>query len=293
MAWVVEKCHMRYDLPMNVRIALVPPASLVLAVRRLLRPLVRLLIANGVAFPYFSSLAKAVFVEAAANDFPEPGGAVTDSRVSLLSGVHRREVKRLRTESPDFAPPASVSMGAQLVARWCADPLYLDAERRPKPLPRSARRGGEASFEALVASVSKDIRSRAVLDEWLNLGVASIDEEDRVCLVDTAFIPEQGFDEKAFYLGKGVHDHLAAASHNMLGLRPPFLDRMVYYDGLTPESVAKLRDLSRELAVQALNEINRQAMELQAQDAERTDATSRVTFGAYFYANKDEHGRRA
>lgn len=283
---------MLYNLSMDTRVALIPPPMLIRAVRRLLRPLVRLLLSNGVGFTYFASLAKAVFVEVAARDFPGPGGEVSDSRVSLLSGVHRREVKRLRSEYQPTEVPQAVSMGAQLVARWCATPLYLDAAGRPKPLPRLARIGGDESFEALVASVSKDIRSRAVLDEWISLGVAFLDDEDRVCLADTAFVPAQGFDEKAFYLGKGIHDHLAAASHNLLGGQPPFLDRMAYYNALTPDSVEALRQLGRELAVHALQEFNRQALELQARDAKKNDARFRVTFGEYFYAEAEERGRR-
>jgi len=257
-----------------------------------LRPLARLLLSYGVGYTYFANLAKTVFVEVAARDFPEPDGVVTDSRVSLLSGVHRREVKRLRNEHQQTEVPQAVSMGAQLVARWCANPLYLDAEGRPKPLPRLARVGGDASFEALVAGVSKDIRARAVLDEWISLGVASLDAEDRVCLSDSAFIPAQGFDEKAFYLGKGIHDHVAAASHNLLGRQPPFLDRMAYYDALTPDSVETLRQLGRDLAVRALQEFNRRALELQALDSKKEDARFRVTFGEYFYAEAEEQGRR-
>ncbi len=136
--------------------------------------------------------------------------------------------------------------------------------------------------------MSKDIRSRAVLEEWLRLGVARLDEEDRVHLVESAFIPVQGFDEKAFYFGKGVHDHMAAAAHNILGSQPAFLDRLAYYDSLTPESVAKLRALARELALGALQEINRQALELQVEDAKLAGANQRVTFGTYFYAARDE-----
>lgn len=277
----------------QIPVRLTPPPALLQAARRLLRPLARLMMVFGVNFPAFANLAKEVFVEAAVEDFPGGGKNVTDSQVSVLSGVHRREVKRLRDEMQhQRPPPVVVSLGAQIVAKWCADPRCLDSQRRPLPLPRLASRGGELSFEKLVEGVSKDIRSRAVLDEWLRLGVARVDEEDRVHLVESAFIPTQGFDEKAFYFGKGLHDHLAAASHNMLGQRPPFLDRMAYYDGLTPESVAQLRDLSRELAAQALQEINSKALELQARDGARPDAGGRVTFGAYFYAAEDEHGRQ-
>ncbi|MEW6676276.1 MAG: DUF6502 family protein [Pseudomonadota bacterium] len=275
----------------QVTVRLTPPPALIQAVRRLLRPLARALMAFGVNYPAFANLAKGVFVEAAVGDFREEGGPITDSQVSLLSGVHRREVKRLREEMRgSHAAPVAVSLGAQIVARWCADPRFMDAQRHPLPLARLASQGGDVSFERLVAGVSKDIRPRAVLDEWLRLGVARLDDEDRVHLLETAFIPVQGFDEKAFYFGKGLHDHMAAATHNVLGLHPPFLDRMTYYDGLRPESVELLRQLARELAARSLQEVNAKALELQAADSAREGANRRVTFGTYFYATEDERG---
>lgn len=264
------------------------PPALLLAVRRLLRPLARLLMSHGVNYPAFAELAKEVYVSSAAHDFPKDEATLTDSRVSLLSGVHRREVKRLRGETAGRGlPPPAVSLGGLIVARWCADTRYQDAQRRPKPLPRLASQGGEASFERLVEGVNKDIRPRAVLDEWLRLGVATLDDEDRVHLVEAAFVPARGMDEKAFYFGKNLHDHLAAAAHNLLDGQPPFLERSVHYDALSPASVEALRGLSRDLAVQAMQELNRHALALQQQDAERADATRRMTFGVYFYS-RDE-----
>lgn len=274
-------------MDVHTRVLLSASSALLAAVQRLLRPLARLLMLHGVDYPSFANLAKGVFVDVAAHDFPDDGGALTDSRVSLLSGVHRREVKRLRAETLHTVPPQSVSMGSQIVARWCADPLFLDPQRRPRPLPRLARRGGEASFENLVSSVSKDIRPRAVLDEWLRLGVATLDEADCVHLVEAAFVPAQGGEEKAFYFGKNLHDHMAAAAHNLLDQHPPLLERSVYYDGLTPESVLRLRELSRELAVSAMQEINRRAMELQRDDADKQQARERMTFGVYFYTEAE------
>ncbi|HRH80110.1 MAG TPA: DUF6502 family protein [Thiobacillaceae bacterium] len=265
------------------------PPALLLAVRRLLRPLARLLMSHGVNYPAFAELAKEVYVSAAAHDFPKDEAVITDSRVSLLSGVHRREVKRLRGEAAGRGlPPAAVSLGGLIVARWCAEARYQDPQRRPKPLPRLASQGGDASFERLVEGVNKDIRPRAVLDEWLRLGVATLDDEDRVRLVEAAFVPANGLEEKAFYFGKNLHDHLAAATHNLLDGRPPFLERSVHYDALSPASVEALRTLSRELAVQTMQEINRRALELQQQDADRPEATQRMTFGVYFYSQDEQ-----
>lgn len=274
----------------KTRVSLAPPPALLVAVRRMLRPLARLLMAHGIHFPAFTELAKGVFVDVAARDFPDDGSGLSDSRVCLLSGVHRREVKRLRAEATHYQAPQSVSMGAQIVARWCAEPAYLDHQRWPKPLPRSVGQGGEVSFERLVESVSKDIRPRAVLDEWLRLGVATLDAADCVHLSEAAFVPANGVEEKAFFFGKNLHDHLAAATHNLLDGKPPYLERCVYYDGLSEASVEKLRVLSREMAVATLQEINRQAMTLQQQDIEREDADQRMTFGVYFYDESTRSG---
>lgn len=265
-----------------------PPPALLQAIQRLLRPLARLLMSFGIDFPAFANLAKGVFVDVAVRDFPNDGSTITDSRVSLLSGVHRREVKRLRAEMlQQQLPPLSVSLGAQIIGQWCADARYLDQQRRPAPLPRLASKGKDLSFEHLVSGVNKDIRPRAVLDEWLRLGVAELDEDDRVHLVEASFIPARGMDEKVFYFGKNISDHLAAGVHNMLNQQPPFLERTVYYDGLTPGSIEALRDLTRELAVSALQEVNRQALRLQQEDAGKPDSTGRMTFGTYFYAESE------
>ena len=272
----------------KVEAQLAPPPALIRAVQRLLRPLARLMMAFGVDYPAFINLAKGVFVDVAARDFPDDGVPMTDSRVSMLSGVHRREVKRLREEMiRQVPPPPTASMGAQIVARWCGEALFLDADRRPASLPRLATQGGDASFENLVAGVSKDIRPRAVLDEWLRLGVATLDDQDRVRLAESAFVPARGLEEKSFFFGKNVADHLAAGTHNLLGGSPPFLDRCVYYDGLTQASRETLRDLTRDLAVAALQEVNRKALELQQRDVGMTSETGRMTFGVYFYSEPD------
>jgi hypothetical protein len=183
-------------------------------------------------------------------------------------------------------------MGGQIVARWCADERFLDGQRRPLPLPRLASKGGEVSFEKLVEGISKDIRARAVLDEWLRLGVANLDDQDRVNLVEHAFIPARGLDEKSFFFGKNLSDHMAASAHNLMEGQPPFLDRSVYYDGLSEASVEELRGLTRELAVSALQEVNRRALELQQADAGKPATDQRMTFGVYFYAEPEGNHHR-
>jgi uncharacterized protein DUF6502 len=262
------------------------PASLLRALRHLLRPLARLLVARGVTYTMLSDLLKEVYVEVAERDFGLEGRRPTDSRVSLLTGVHRKDVRRLREAAPanDAAAPESVALGAQLVSAWTTRREFLDAKGKPRPLPRLASQGGGRSFESLVESVSKDIRPRSVLDEWLRLGVVELDAKDRVVLRTAAFVPRRGSDEMAFYLGHNVHDHLAAAAHNLLGEGKPFMERSVHYDALGERSIAELAELAERTGMEALNQVNRKAMACEARDSGEAAPRRRMTFGVYFYA---------
>lgn len=270
----------------------VPPPALVTALRHLLRPLIKLLLVNGITYPFLSNLLKSLYVEVARDEFLLHGKAQTDSRISLLSGVHRKDVKRLGEESrQEQSTPPTISLGAKLVATWTTNARYLDEAGHHLPLPRQASEGGAKSFEGLVSSVSKDIRSRVILDEWLRIGIAHIDEEDRVCLNTDAFIPENGYEEKAYYFGQNLHDHIAAGAHNLLGQKPSFFDRSVYYNELTPESVAELAELSKKLGMQTLIAINNRAKVLQDLDAKKAGADQRINFGIYYFNAEEKEAR--
>jgi hypothetical protein len=150
-----------------------------------------------------------------------------------------------------------------------------------------ASKGGERSFEALVQSISKDFRARVVLDEWLRQGIATLDEQDNVHLVADAFVSPQGFEEKAFYFGQNIHDHLAAAVHNLSGITPPYLERCVYYNKLTAESVKEYERVAKSVGMRALHTVNRHAIELQKRDERKTDAIYRTNFGIYNFTEVD------
>jgi Family of unknown function (DUF6502) len=249
---------------------------------RLLRPLVRLCIHSGMTFPALAQLLRELFVNVAEHDFALQGKEQTDSRVSLLTGIHRKEVARLRgAGTPVHETPATLSRTSAIIARWLAAPAYIDRRGAPKPLPRMA--SGEApSFEALVASITKDVRPRAVLDEWLDRGLVTINDDDEIVLVDTAFIPRGDDDRKWYYLGRNLHDHIAAAAANVSSPTPRFLERAVHYDGLSPKLAKKLEGRSRELAMEALTAANKEANRAVAKDK---GGDSRWNFGIYIYCD--------
>ncbi|MCH9638688.1 MAG: hypothetical protein K0U40_04260 [Betaproteobacteria bacterium] len=264
--------------------------SLVTALRRVLLPLVKLMLAKGVTYTYLIDIIKQVFVEVADKEFRMGNKPSTDSYLNLLTGIHRKDIKRLRPgiNLDTETIPETVSLGARLVSLWTSETRYLDENNRPRPLPRFIKEGGELSFEGLVTGISRDIRSRVVLDEWLRLGVVHFDNQRRVCLNVDAFVPAEGFDEKAYYFGHNLSDHTAAAASNLLGENQAFLERCVHYDELSEDSIKILAEQSEKLGMQSLHAINKKAMELEKKDAMASGPRHRMTLGLYFFSEQTE-----
>jgi hypothetical protein len=256
---------------------------------RLLRPLVRLLIQSGVTCPVLADMLRGLYIDVAINDLlPDPKSR-TDSRVSLMTGVHRKEIRRHR--APDAAQriPDPVTRSSAIIGRWLGAATYTGADHAPLRLPRS---GPEPSFEALVTSVTRDVRPRAVLEEWLAQGIVSLHDDDSVALNVAAFIPQQGQEAQVFYFARNLHDHLAAAAANVTAAAAPrFLDRSLHYDRLSAPAAARLEEAGRAAGQTMLLDLNRIANAIA--DADAPDGVTpagpwrRVNVGVYVYLDDD------
>jgi hypothetical protein len=262
------------------------PSALVLAaVLRVFKPLARLLLRHGVAYPAFAAALKQVFLEAARDELRSAGHKQTDSAVSLLSGVHRRDVRTLGLLAPGTGPDAQdepKNLSSQVVARWLSDPAYLDDEGMPLPLPRY---GPAPSFDALVAAVSSDFRARAMLAELERLGIAQ-NTDSLVQLLAPGFVPRQGFAETVVLLRDNLHDHVAAATLNADGGHN-YLEQSVFVDELTAESAAHLHAVAARVWRQAFRTVMREAQARYEHDQIHATAgqrAHRARFGTYFYA---------
>ena len=273
-----------------------PSVALVAALRKLLKPLIRLLIARGVTQPMLNRLIKESYVGQAEEAFGLDGKRPSDSRIRLLTGVHRKDVQRLRQalHHDSEEVPEIVSTGTQLIARWMEDKTYQAETGGPMALPIRRQPDGSASFDRIVEEVSrKDLRPKVILEELLRLGIVELDGYKRVRLKVEAFVPESGFDEKVFYLGRNIQDHIAAASHNLQDQKPPFLDRSVSYKGLTHTDVQLIQCRAEELGMDALKELNALAASMKGADDESADTRYRFNLGIYFFAEEKKQEDKA
>ncbi|MCH2163903.1 MAG: DUF6502 family protein [Marinovum sp.] len=253
------------------------------AVRAILRPLVRGLIAQGVTATALYRLVKKTYVEVAEAELGDNG---TDSRISVLTGVHRRDVKTFRTdEDPDTsAVRRKTSMMATVVGRWISDPDLLDDTGQPRALPKSSDDGH--SFDDLVQRISRDIRPRTVLDEMARQSLIEV-TDDVVSLRADALVGSADLDQKLHFFSHNIGDHMEAAVDNLLTDQPQFMERAVFYNRLTGQAVKTLEDEARSLGTDALLALNARASTLQNVDKDKPDATYRMRFGVFFF-HEDE-----
>ena len=253
------------------------------AVARALLPLVRLLVARGVTYQASAEMLKRVYVQAAQEQL-RADEAVTGSRLSLLTGLNRKEIKRLTEEVEPIELDGIASHAAAVHAVWTSQRRFRDRKGLPRVLARHSR-DEKPSFDELVRHITTDHRPAALLEELIRLDLVDVDAEGNVALRQQPFLSKASFGDRLVPLAENLEDHAEAAVSNVLGGQPPFLERSVFSDELSEESAEKLHELVRERWKQVHDELIAQAIALEKQDKGGGKAVnSRIRMGMYFYS---------
>lgn len=261
-----------------------------------LAPLVRWLLRNGVHYGAVAQGLKQVFVCEARRDLLSRDAKVTDSALSVLSGVHRKDVRAMAA-LPEVQASLVPTPASMLFTRWVSDPrLRLPSvEGTPGGVLRSRlpRHGPMPSFEALAREVSSDVHPRTLLEEMQRLGLLRV-QDDEVELLADQFLAGADKQAAAQTLAVNVADHLNAAVHNLAapdGAR--LLEQSVYAYGLSPASAEALGELARDLWAAAFEAMAQAATaRLVGDDAAREASPvalprERMRFGAYYYRESE------
>jgi len=254
--------------------------ALAAAVRHLLRPLVRLLLRNAVPFKAFAELAKQVYVDVARDDFALEDRRPSISRVSVLTGLTRKDVSRLLAEPRSESPTAMArySRSAQVLTGWLQDDRFSDGTD-PRPL------AFEPDFRELCRAYSGDMPARAVLDELLRVGAVEERDDGRFAMTERGYVPRTDEREKLHILGSDVADLIATIDHNIERPEAAFFQRKVAYDNLQAGFLPALRALASREGQALLERLNQ---EMQLHDADHEPELEgpvgrRAMLGVYYY----------
>ena len=262
--------------------SLPPAADVMQALVRAWAPVLRLLLACGVDYPRLSAALKPLFIEQAQLELLRSGQKETDSALTLLSGVHRKDVRAWRLNGLGEPRGRELSPSAKVFARWLQEPGYSDGER-PLGIPRF---GPAPSFEALARLVISDVHPFSVLTELIRLDLVRLEPREELEYVvpqQDGFIPKTGSQDALDLFAANLADHLQAAVSNLLE-GPSFLEQSVFAEGITRASAEELGALARQLWARHRQELIAAATRLYETDRGRPDADQRMRLGAYFWS---------
>lgn len=178
-----------------------------------LRPIVKILLRYGIGFSEFAETVKTAYVDVSSSDFGIRGRPTNISRVAVMTGLTRKEVRRLRTkiESGEDQVTVKSTPITEILHRWHAEDEFLDAQGRPATLPFS---GGEKSFSSLVKKYGGDVPAGAMRAELRRVGSIDEDEDGNLTVKLRSFWPSDQTQKLESALIHHVYPLLCNVSNN-------------------------------------------------------------------------------
>src|SRR5579883_2415080 len=162
--------------------------QLLYALRRVLRPIVQILIRAGIRFDEFSELARGVYIESAVRDGIDQASIPTRERIALAIGVTRQQVDYYIENEGELpmAAPTLARVAVEVLHRWHTDSHYLGPYGVPIELKFEDDTG--PSVRSLVSKVDPDVSPGLVLDELLRAGSVVHSGETHFRTISRAFV---------------------------------------------------------------------------------------------------------
>ena len=211
--------------------------ALISAVTRMLRPLVRIMLRNGIPCGALEETVRWVYADVAMREFGLKGKKPSVSRAAVITGLSRKEVVRLQQiiHPHEAAVSQQYNRAASVITGWVRDSRF----HTPAGEPAELRLDDE--FAILVKSFSRDVPARAVLDELRNVGAVECLPDDRVRLLTRAYIPRTDDLAKLEIMGTDVKFLLNTLDHNLIcPADTQLFQRKVIYDNLPAEVLVDL-----------------------------------------------------
>ncbi len=225
------------------------------AVTRVLSPLVRLLLRHGVSHAEFANWAKQAYVNEAETHFGIDGKSPTVSRMAIVTGINRKEVKRIRELPADVDTGVSKhNRAVRVVTGWLQDKEFQNSKGQPIALEYG---DPDDSFNQLVKRYGGDVPARAMLDELVRVGTVK-NIGGKISLQHNGYIPHQSESALLDIFATSATDLLTTLDYNLKGSSQTGrrLQMSVAYDDVTSEGRDTFRALSAEKSLELLKQLD-------------------------------------
>jgi hypothetical protein len=233
--------------------------QLVHTLRKVLKPLVRILFRAGVRFDEFIELLRGIYVEIVIADAAVANKQVTASRISIVSGVPKRDVDRLvATEDWLKIPkPTDVPALVAILHRWHTDSAFLGPYGVPLEIAFSGP--GGRTFLDLVSGSPIQIDPHSAFEQLLVAGVIARSGDTHVKVLSRSYVmPEPLSAEMLEHFGIAMTNLASTLHFNMTPNSPTKrLERSVFPgEGLPEEFAQEFDAYVRERSHAMLSEVD-------------------------------------
>jgi hypothetical protein len=268
--------------------------DLVRATAETLRPFVERLLKIGVPFGVLQLSLRELFVRVAESKLGQQSGKrLTDSQIALVTGINRKEVKRIRaTRTTRRAPRSfSINQATSLISRWMNDRETTDARGRPIPLPYQAGRG--PSFMKIARKLTGDLAPGVLLDELVRSGAVEIRKDGLVVLRGNAYVPKVA-EGGLTILAEDPAELAETILRNVFAEGPErLLQRKIFYDNLGGTAANRIRAEMRREGERFLRRIDRLLSRYDRDRNRKAPPGERMyaALGVYFFESSYEAKR--
>jgi hypothetical protein len=258
--------------------------SLLAACRLFMTPVARFLIRNGITYKEFSETAKAAFVAVASEDYGIRGRRTNISRTAVLTGLTRKEVKRIRDElksSSSNSREIELNRPAKVLSVWNEDKRFIDT----KGFPRTLTIEGLDGFRELLREVGGDVPPGAMLKELIRAGCVEEVAEGHFRCRKRQFNPSGISEFQATRYGECLRDLADTVQWNLdeASKDDKRFEFRVWNDRIPKRRVSRFHEFVRESGSELLEVFDRWLMDNQNPRNAKGDDDTRCGVGVYFF----------
>ena len=212
----------------------------------MLKPLARMLLRSGIGYREFAEVAKSAFVHEASVGYGIRSRVTNMSRVAIMTGLSRREVKRIRSQNDsDLLTMPMDSPASEVLSQWYTNSLFLDSSGAPRVLPLS---GSDGCFADLVSQFAGDIPVGAMKTELLRVGAVEEDSGGNLRALKRNYLPPNLDDRLEMSLREIIRPALETLANNCDPERSGqlFYQRVTSACGVGKSDIPQLRELLHE-----------------------------------------------
>ena len=267
--------------------------GLLAAYSKLLRPLVRILLRNGVTYAEFSEVAKTVFVTIAAQEFRVPGKKMSKARIAIITGLTRKEVQRLSSTDQEgrYTIKTNLSRIGRVLAGWHTDPDFTGPYGMPLEIRYDSSILNDATFVRLVQQYSGDMTPRAMLDELLRVGAVVETDHNWFKALRREYVPQTLEPDFLERVGRGIHDFIHTVEENLQksGNELGRFERTVRpAGGMKAEDLERFDEYARRKSQALLEDLDNWLNKLDQPDRKKGDVVVQTGVGIYHFVVRDE-----